>query len=279
MQFKQTLTVLVAVCAFQTTFAQDYIYTRDGGMYEVKIREVGTQTITYKKWSNPEGPDFVLARNLVERIKFQNGEEEHFKNSDRLPSSRSHKAGNKYYGKNILSLSPIHMTNISPIGFGMSYERVLDKKNIVSFYLPVAYSFRDESYNYYSNPYYYRNDRKMVWAYPGVKIYPTGSDGVVRYGVGPSLAIGGGGFKYTETTYDPFTGQQQYHEVEDNIFALGLIVNNSLNIQPTPKLHLGLEMGIGVPYYTNERRAGNYYYNVLRDAPLVQFNLQFGYRF
>ena len=120
----------------------------------------------------------------------------------------------------------------------------------------------------------------MFWFYPGVKIYPTGSDGIVRYAVGPSLAFGTGSRNYGRNIYDPGTGTYQYKRIEDDIFVMGIVVNNSLNIQPTPRLHLGLELGLGIPYYSTEPRDLNYDpYNELYNAPLVQFNFHVGYRF
>ncbi|HRO44157.1 MAG TPA: hypothetical protein PL009_15090 [Flavipsychrobacter sp.] len=281
MQIRLTLLTIIAAGAVNSAIAQDRIYTKSGGMYEVKIKEVGTRAVVYKKWSNLEGPDFVMPKNEVDRIKFQNGDEEQFSMQGRLKATKTPRSSNTEYGKNIIALSPIHMTNVSPIGFGLSYERVIDKNYLVSFYLPIVYSFKNEnSNNYYGGYYPYKDERKMAWFYPGAKIYPTGSDGVVRYGVGPSLAFGTGDRTYTTSYFDPQTQTTQYADVSENIFVMGILVNNSLNINPTPRLHLGLELGLGIPYYTNENDhpQGNYY-NTFNDEPLVQFNFNIGYRF
>lgn len=280
MQLKAIFTAFTVVSLAAAASAQDRIYTKSGGMYEVKIKEVGTRTIVYKKWSNQDGPDYVMPKNEVERIRFQNGDEEQMTSTGRMRAARSPKASHSEYGKNIIGLSPIHMTNLSPVGFGLSYERVLDKGSIVSFYLPIVYSFKNEhDINYYGSYAPYRDERSMVWFFPGAKIYPTGSDGVVRYSVGPSLAFGTGNRLYTQSYYDPGTGTTNYRDVSENIFVMGIMVNNTLNIQPTPKLRLGLELGLGIPYYTNEERNSGYYYNTFNDEPLVQFNFNVGYRF
>lgn len=176
------------------------------------------------------------------------------------------------------------MTNTSALGLGISYERVLDKNAVLSFYLPVAYSFKNNnnsSYNYNTGN-YNTNKSTMLWVYPGLKVYPTGSNGIVRYAVGPSLSFGTGNRNYYTSVYDPQTSTYKDVEANQDIFVMGLLINNSLNIQPTPKLHLGLELGLGIPYYTNEKAPANnatYYYTpIYSDVPLVQFNFNIGYR-
>jgi hypothetical protein len=272
--------MLFATCAN----AQDRLYTKDGGILEVKVKEVGTKAIVYKRSSNPDGPDFVIPKNNVERIKFQNGDEEYYGRKEPIQHGRLR--DNAYdgaaYGKNILSLSPVHMTNTSATGFGISYERILDKNRILSLYFPVAFSFKTSNNTYNNITGYYDKDKStMLWLYPSLKIYPTGSTGIVRYSVGPMLAIGSGSSSYKRQTYDPNTGNYNYEKTSEDLFVLGLLVNNSLNIQPTPKIHLGLELGIGIPYYTNENsnNATYYYSNTYSDGPIVQFNFNIGYRF
>jgi hypothetical protein len=276
--FLTVFALFFATCAD----AQDRLYTKDGGLLEVKIKEVGTKTIVYKKSSNPDGPDFVIPKSDVERIKFENGDEEFFGRREPLQHGRLQRgASDPSYKKNILSFSPVHMTNTSPTGFGISYERVLDKNSILSLYFPVAYSFKNSNGNYnYNNGNYDKDKSSMLWLYPSLKIYPTGSTGIVRYSVGPMFALGTGSRTFNRETYDPGTGNYIYQKTSEDLFVLGLLVNNSLNIQPTPKIHLGLELGIGIPYYTNEGNNGPYYYdNTYSDEPIVQFNFNIGYRF
>ena len=269
---------LAVLCSF-TAFSQDRLYTKDGKMQEVKVKEIGTRSITYKKWNNQDGPDFVIAKREVERIKFQNGDEESFGMRGEFKPVRKHESSGVDYRKNIISLSPIHMTNTGPVCFGLSYERVLDRNRILSFYLPVVYSFKDND-NYNAGGSYDNRRSTMVWTYPGVKIYPTGSDGVVRYSVGPSLVFGAGNRTYDEQVYNQTTGSYMWQPVDNNVFVMGFMANNTLNINPTPNLHLALELGLGLPYYTNEKK-DNYSssFEFYSSSPLVQFNFSIGYRF
>jgi hypothetical protein len=54
---------------------------------------------------------------------------------------------------------------------------------------------------------------------------------------------------------------------------LGVMINNTLNIQPTPHLYMGVELGLGVSY-VNKVGSTN-----LGETTLGQFAFKMGYRF
>lgn len=296
MTFKNALvtTVLLAVTAITAT-AQDRITLRDGESIRAVVKEVSTKTITYKKWDNRDGPDFIISKNKVQSIKYANGSQDDIDDADmddddrrrdrrdrydrRDRDDRAHKFGlsKTNYGKNILSIAPIQMANESAVGFGLQYERVVDKKNIVSIVLPFAMVFyTDDNYNAYNNNYSDRKTRSFSYFYPGIKIYPTGSNRPVSYGVGISAALGFGSKNFS--TYN--NGTSNYYYEEKEIFKAGLLINNSLNIQPTKNLYLGLELGLGFTYYNGENHYyNNNYSNTFDDGPMVQFSFKLGYRF
>jgi hypothetical protein len=299
MNLKQLFLGLLATASINTLQAQDVLYKLNGGMEEVKVKEVGPKTITYKRWNNLSGPDFVINKNEVDRIQYENGDDEEYGRRERMTPDRMHRerrkpverehgsrersASNANYGRNILSLAPIFMTNTSATGVGLSFESIVDRNGIFSIYLPAAFSFRNNQYydNYYNNN--QRTDDHMFWFYPGVKIYPTGAFGKVRYAIGASIALGSGSETYQQGVYDPTFGGTVYKTFENSTFVMGAMLNNSLNIQPTPHLHLGLELGLGIPYYTDyDNNNNNYYssgYGMYDGEPLVQFNFKIGYRF
>jgi len=284
MQLKAILLSLVLSSAILPALAQDRIYTKSGGVFEVKIKEIGTRTIVYKKWSNQNGPDYVMPKKDVDHVRYQNGDEEVLDahNKPQPILERGAARNGQEYGRNIISISPIHMTNTSAVGFGLSYERMLDKNSIVSLYIPVVYSFKNNGNSYYnpSSGLYDKDKTRMIWFYPGAKIYPTGSDGIVRYGVGPTLAFGSGKRELTRDEWNPASQAYVTRHYDENVTVMGFLVSNSLNIQPSPKLHLGLELGLGIPYYVSDKE-NNYTfgYNSYDDEPLVQFNFSIGYRF
>lgn len=176
------------------------------------------------------------------------------------------------YGKNILSISPIHMTDMSPAGVGISYERVLDSRYRFSFYLPMAVSFvRSGDYDPYTGQ-REKNNSSFFYFYPGLKITPFGSDRVFSYSVGPSLAIGFGSRDYYDNVYNPVTGNYIRYMRHEDIQRFGFIINNGLNVQVSPHFYMGTELGLGIRYYDSS----DYYDDF---EPMVQFNFKLGYRF
>jgi hypothetical protein len=158
---------------------------------------------------------------------------------------------------------------------GIHYERFLDQSGSFSFYLPVAVAFYDdEASNPVSSGPPLVASRTFTYLYPGAKFYPGGSGRRASYSVGPSFVLGFGD-KYKELrVVDPGTGSIRYVTTEESIFKAGFMVNNGVNLQPTPKLYVGMEFGFGILYYNNEE--SDY---VVGDEPIVQFNFKIGYRF
>jgi len=193
-----------------------------------------------------------------------------------------------------LSINPLQFTE-SGVGGGLSYERALDHDGIVSAYVPfiAAFSLKGDRPNYYDNynSYYYggyygnsmqTRNSYMLYAMPGLKFYPTGM-GHVKYAVGPSAVIGWGqrketGYAYAYPTYDPnnyYTSYAPatYYSTTYSRLLFGMMVNNSLNIQATPHLHIGVELGLGFTYYD---RIGNFNEG---SKFLTQGNFNMGYTF
>jgi hypothetical protein len=70
------LTAIVVLFFLPALRAQDRMYRMDQTMETVKIIEVGTESVKYKPWDNPDGPVYVIARGKVHRIEYANGTEE-----------------------------------------------------------------------------------------------------------------------------------------------------------------------------------------------------------
>lgn len=61
--------------------AQDLIVKKDGSVIQAKVSEIGISEIKYKKWSNQDGPSYVISKNEILAINYQNGEKETFEDS------------------------------------------------------------------------------------------------------------------------------------------------------------------------------------------------------
>ena len=74
---------IIAVAVFSLlsvrVSAQDVIVTRDSKKIESQVLEVNEETIRYKKYSNPDGPDYVHPKDDILTILYENGRVEVFK--------------------------------------------------------------------------------------------------------------------------------------------------------------------------------------------------------
>lgn len=266
MTHKKLILTLAGLFTLSNVFAQDQLYKKNGESLEVKVNEVTPRTISYKKYDNQDGPTYTIPKGDVSKIVYENGSEDYF--GEPRPERATKKVD---YGNNILSVMPLQLT--TGVGVGIAYERVLDQENILSFYLPVTVAFTDNSFDPIMGPTTGNSTRPTFYFMPGLKFYPTGGKGVVRYAVGPNLVYVQGERFLNDFIYDDFgniIGQDVGWRTRT---ALGIMVNNSLNINPSARIHLGLELGLGFTYFN---RVANRNTDV---EGLVQFGFKVGYRF
>lgn len=74
------LTALLLAALFCTTAAeaQDLIVKRDSTRVEANVSEIAPETVRYKRFSNPDGPTYVVPVAEIAYIRFRNGETERF---------------------------------------------------------------------------------------------------------------------------------------------------------------------------------------------------------
>lgn len=182
------------------------------------------------------------------------------------------------YGTNIIRVSPLTAMDLG-VGFGMSYEKIFGKEQMVGLSLPV-YVLLSNQDNY--DPFYggygnNSNNNTYFYFNPGLKIYPFGQRRVT-YAVGPSLMIGAGGG--TEWQYNSSTMVQE--QVDINKLRMGMLVNNYVNFQITRGFTLGVELGLGALYIDREtisrpNMSDQTYNNGINVTGA--FSLTLGYRF
>ena len=173
---------------------------------------------------------------------------------------------------NVLSIAPIQLSENGVAGLGLSFEHVLDKGGIISFYLPVSMVMNTNSEARLGSGVHYNDP--MYYLMPGVKLYPTSNQGLFKYAVGPSIVMATG--KRTEAyfyTANPASSYAQTVYVSRTHSVLGMMVNQSLNISPSPHIYVGMEFGLGFTYV-------NRLDGVNQDvATLTQLSFKVGYRF
>ena len=281
MQFKAFLFSIILIALSGTMYAQDKIYQTNGDIIDAKIKSVGVRTITYQRFDNQTGPEYTIDKMGVDKIVYQNGSEDAFGGIMRPgPHLMHHRSSGSddegkpskiNYNRNVIALAPFQFSE-NGLGFGLSYERALDKNGVIAFYMPALMTWNLNSGTYVDNNGNRVNGNvdPMFYAMPGIKLYPTGSFCPVKYSVGPSLVIASGTKSQTIST-----GSYPYSSsyISQDHFILGMIINNSLNINPSPHIFLGLEVGMGFTYLN--RLAG-----LNQDTQfLAQGGFKIGYRF
>lgn len=266
MNFKTLLISCVCLFISSNLLAQeiDVLHKRNGEVMQVNVKEITPRTVTYKKINNPDGPTYTMNRADIAKIVYANGTEDIWAEAREIRTKKKVE-----YGNNIISLIPMSLT--SGIGVGLSYERAFGEENILSFYMPVTIAFG--TVDPVTGPTTNNSQGPTYYIMPGLKFYPTGGKGKVRYSVGPNLAYVTGQRYVDDLIYDDFgniVGQDIGWRQQS---ALGIMVTNGLNINPTGHLHLGLELGLGFTYFNkvNGRDTGT--------EGLAQFGFKIGYRF
>ena len=79
---KKILSLLfVLTCIAGGVFAQDRIVRTDGTRIEAEVLEISPETVRYKRYSNPDGPTYVLPVADIHYIRYANGEMEYYTRS------------------------------------------------------------------------------------------------------------------------------------------------------------------------------------------------------
>lgn len=73
---KKIVTTFLCSLFVVITAAQDIITQKDGTDIQAKVTEVGIDQISYKKYSNPNGPTYIISKADVLMITYENGERE-----------------------------------------------------------------------------------------------------------------------------------------------------------------------------------------------------------
>jgi hypothetical protein len=183
---------------------------------------------------------------------------------------------NKVTGNTILAFAPLVATESGNIGLGFSYEKMLDKKGMFAMYLPVYATFTsNNNSNYTNNSSSGIIPHNMFYFGPGMKVYTHSKSERVKYALGPSLLFEVGqkpvSHPDTTSTVYPYT-TTNYYDLKST-FVMGIMLNNSLNMYPTPHLYVGMEFNFGFSYINMVDGAYQ------STTGLMQFAVKMGYRY
>jgi len=67
--------LLALILSFSTYIirAQDVILKRNGETISAKVLEITETTLRYKNWDNMNGPDYLISKDLVKEVRYENG--------------------------------------------------------------------------------------------------------------------------------------------------------------------------------------------------------------
>lgn len=220
-------------------FAQDVIYKADGTKIEAKVLEIGISEIRYKVFTNQDGPVYVISKNDVALITYQNGTHELFIDQKDARKQARNDSLAKNRNKNLVSLN---LLDAAYSNLTLSYERIFGK-GYIGVRVPVTLGLRTLSNE---NHFGYTFNEGALWG-TGVSVnfYPTGQ-GRVKYYLGPSFLMGA--FRH----YRPYLLLQRgmsYSYIPsgyETAMHYAVVINNGLILQPTKNLNLAFALGLGM---------------------------------
>lgn len=209
-------------------FAQDNIYLRDGSAIKAKVSLVNETNITYKKFENLSGPDYVLSRSKVAVIVYENGTHEVYteeESTTKRPLREDPYLNDSTFGKNLIGINyfDIIYGNIT-----LHYERLLFKKQAG---IKAGFSLALGNYSNYMG---YGSDE--FHAFVAFNYYPL-KQRKVNYFCGPMI-LAGQAYGYFYDFFAP--GNYGYN----NYF--GVYVNNGLMINITKNFSFSTVLGLGL---------------------------------
>lgn len=173
--FVKILVVLIGFCCAGQAGAQDIIHKKNGQVLQTKVVELGTGEIKYRLFDQPDGPIYVVEKESIAKIIFQDGHTEYY-GSQRMDDTQIFEGQRKrdlkisFLGPLIGYTDLLYEQNIRP---GRSWEV---KATIVGLGKQQEDRPRgfigSAAYKFYKKPTFYTNDMKRSHLLQGGYIKP-----------------------------------------------------------------------------------------------------------
>lgn len=262
---KRHLFAIICFLGFTTYLhAQDKLYLKSGKIEDVKILEITDNSIRYKLYDNQTGPEYLTDKRKVEKIVYENGQEERFsENVKTKPEKKTREAidyGNHFVGVN---LADLFRTDIC-----LHYEYLFEGGKI-GLRVPLLIGFNSNFFNtksHIENPYVFRRNR-VIETGIDMRYYP-GGQGKVRYVMGPALHY------ILNNKRGPLQNGSPVNNHHVN--TIRWMLYNGIVFSPAKHFRFGFDVGLGSQYdlsdtkYVDERVFGD---------PKIQFNWYMGATF
>ncbi len=273
------LSFVLILFASDILYAQDTLYKADGSTHLVKIIEINETQVKFKKADNLTGPLYVLDKNAVVKIIYQNGQTELYSNLNWTRPLNAHKIDtfSRDFGRHFVSI------NLADFLFDcitVGYEYFF-KSGYYSIKIPLSTGYYGlglktvtPSGNYYGERGYYEEAKTFstgIEAY----FYPTGQ-GRIRTFLGPSLHYGQFNFWDNNQTSGPYSNSYSKGKAS---FYSGTLVFGML-FQASKSFNFSLHLAGGITQSHIDIDAVSYRSSVLSSNELLlQAGFNVGYRF
>lgn len=266
MNLKNIILFFFALLSCNILFAQDFIHFSNGEVLRVKVTEVGTSEIRYKKFDNLNGPDYVVAKSEVQKIQYENGQADVLSNSGAVSSAPAEQPKPAQEAAPSHSLSVNILDLIVMSDFTIQYEWV-NKSSKLGIRVPLTLGFFNRNFNIPSTGDILGYNNVLCLG-TDLRIFP-GRVKKVRYVFGPSV-----NFAYINV-------DGGYIGADDKIvygtdYMLRFFINNGFVAEPNKHFRMGLDVGFGfmTNFKPDEFQMLDQY-----NRPTMRFNLHMGYKF
>lgn len=254
-KFKFVFVLSFFFCSY--LYAQDTIYLKDGDQLIVKVIDIETYRINYKKLSNLEGPKYVLNNSDIQKIHLFGGEilvnknnqlvdpavevkevvtenpaesaispfDDDHKKKLRVQKSIKYNKRKNLFGYNYASLIILNLE--------FDYERIIDKVGYFGLKIPIMFNMGIQAN--------YLDKRNLFTTGIHANIYPLGQ-GKITYFTGPVIR-----YSLMEDNDQINTNNILNIQIEPTKSNyLGFYMNNGVLFRASPFLSFGISMGFGV---------------------------------
>ena len=257
------LFILLSFLLMINANAQDVIMLIKGGNIQAKVQEVKSKEIVYKKFSNPNGPNYYVDIEDVEKINYESGAVDVFEANPNAgsPFSYNSKKTESVFGNNIIS---INIPDILFQNVTFSYERFLGEQKKLGLRVPLSLSLYGDNNNNFTFSGY-----NIFYTGVDVNYYPTGQ-GQARLFLGPVLRTGVA--RISSNVYDEFS--MYYANSIENTGYFSFILQGGFLFTPVKEIIISSSFGLGSRrYFTAAPNNGNL------AQPTATFHFSIGYRF
>jgi hypothetical protein len=264
--------------------AQDVLYKTDNSKQEVKVTEINGTSVKYKEFNNPDGPLYIISKNEIALIIYQNGKHEVF-NTVHTPVTYvdpSPKKLQRYEkvtaNKNVIFLNTIEFLNS---GIGVSYLHEFGDGKF-DLHIPFATSFGSPGMDNALSSFGSLGSHKINKTNYDIGLglyYNTGGKRSVTHFIGPLIRNA----QYSGTYYS--YNDYSYSAPAQKTFSMNetsLMLNNGFLYRITPRFNMMINIAMGTfirRSFIKEPENNNYYQQTPMRSVALHAGFHFGYRF